>query len=237
MLVPFVQFEFAGLIGLPDGRYLSREDGSEQVLIVEAIGAPRPSRRARRRPRPVAPAEAEAVPLTRVTVAGAERFEDRSAARRWLEATVSEAERRGAVVRSATVLLNRALAALRAEARDPLIQELGATRALAVRIGFGQGDELADGRWTEARELPPPHRGRREDVDPQSRVAAVLGGRDEVHPAETLLQRARLDIQQGRPREAALGLRAAADALAQFDGPRNDDLRAQLAEAERKLQS
>jgi hypothetical protein len=185
----------------------------------------------------VSPGEPDAVPLTRVTVAGAERFDDRGAASRWLEATVSGAEGRVGAVRSATRLLNRALAALRAEARDPLIQEVGATRALAVRIGFGAGDELAEGRWSEARELPPAQRGRRTEIDPQSRVAAVLAGRDDVHPAETLLQRARLDIQQGRPAEAALGLRAATEALAQVEGPRNEKLREQIAEAERKLRT
>ena len=56
-------------------------------------------------------------------------------------------------------------------------------------------------------------RGRLDDVDPQSRVAAVLAGRDEVHPAETLMLRARLDLQQGRHAEARYGLRAARAAL------------------------
>ncbi|MGA9635120.1 MAG: hypothetical protein WBQ41_07750, partial [Solirubrobacterales bacterium] len=97
------------------------------------------------------------------------------------------------------------------------------------------GDELADGRWTEARELGRPRRGRLEDVDPQSRVAAVLAGRDEVHPAETLILRARLDIQQGRRVEALYGLRAARAALQERPGARQKELTKELASIEEKL--
>jgi hypothetical protein len=175
------------------------------------------------------------VPLTRVIVTGTERFRVRSEALEWLEATVSDTQRRAALVRSATRLLNKALNALRAAARDPLVQDVGATRALAVRIGFGEGEEIAEGRWSEARQLPPPRRGRLDDVDPQTRVAAVLAGREEVHPAETLLQRARLDLEQGRVDEAVYGLSAASTALDDLPGPRNEKLREQIREAERRL--
>ena len=133
-------------------------------------------------------------------------------ARRPAGSTQPRATRPRARPRSATAtrLVNRGLGALRAEARDPLVQDLGATRALAVRIGFGDGEELAEGRWQQAREIPPPRRGRLDDIDPQSRVASVLAGRDEVHPAETMLERARLDIEQGREHEARLGARGGA---------------------------
>lgn len=174
--------------------------------------------------------------MTRLTVTGAQPLGDRRAAERWLERTVADAEARAAAVRSAVALVNRALAALRAEARDPLVQEVGATRALAVRIGFGEGEALAEGRWSEARVIPPPRRGRLDDVEPLSRVAAVLAGRDEVHPAETLLERARLDIDQGRPTEARLGLAAARTALEKLPaGGREAKLRDRLDRAERKL--
>ncbi len=209
---PFVQLELAGQIGLPDGRYLAREGDSERVLIVQTLGAPRGGGR-RRRPQPVDPGDPEAVPVTRVTVAAGRELDGKRDASAWLDSATGDAEARAAEVRSATRLINRALNALRAEARDPLVQEIGASRALAVRIGYGTGEQLADGRWTEARELPPPRRGRLEEVDPQTRVAAVLAGREEVHPTETLLQRARLDAEQGRDAEARYGLRAAMAAL------------------------
>lgn len=197
--------------------------------------APRTARRGRRRPRPVDPGGPESVPVTRVTVAGGRELPSPPEASAWLESVAGDPRRRAAEVRAATRLLNRALAALRAGARDPLVQEVGATRALAIRIGYGTGEELADGRWSEARELPPPRRGRLEDVDPQSRVAAVLAGRDQVHPAETLLMRARLDAEQGREAEARHGLRAAAAALAEHPSAREDKLRERIRQAEEAL--
>jgi hypothetical protein len=99
--------------------------------------------------------------------------------------------------------------------QDPYVQEVSADRATAIRIGFGTGDELAHGRWTEAREvsLPQERRRRAEALQPTERVAAVLGGREDVLACETLLLRARLDLDQDRPREAALQLRVGLEAL------------------------
>jgi len=222
VLIPFVQLEMAGALELPEGRYRSEEPDGERVLIVQQLGAPRPGRRGRRRPRPVDPGNPGEVPITRLTVAGAERFPGASEASRWLDRAAGSAESRAAEVRAATATINRALSALRAAARDPLVHEIGATRALAVRIGYGAGEELAQGRWSEARELPPPKRGRLEDVDPQARVAAVLARRERVHPGETLLQRARLDLAQGRLEEARYGQRAAAEAVRHGDGADED---------------
>jgi hypothetical protein len=204
------------------------------VLIVQELDAARPRRRGRRRPRPATPGEPESVPVTRVTVTGAS-FDDPSAASAWLKETLRDRRRGTEELRSATRIVNRALSALRAEAKDPLVQEIGATRALAIRMGHGTGDELAEGRWTEASQLPGQHRGRLDDVDPQSRVAAVLAGRDEVHPAETLIQRARLDLQQGRFAEARYGIRAARAALEDDPGPRRAQLLKELGAVEADL--
>src|SRR5688572_17194042 len=167
--------EFAGLIGLPEGRYVARSEHGEEVLVVQAPGAPQGRRGRRRRGRPTKPSEIDAVPFTRVTVVAAERLEDGDA-ERWLADVSGDQERRTGQVRRATRVLNEALHALRAAARDPLIQDVGASRALSIRIGYGRGDQVADGRWTDARQLPPPPRGSRDDIDPQQRVAAVLGG-------------------------------------------------------------
>src|SRR3954452_15699674 len=165
----FVQLELAGRIGLPEGRYLVREGEAERVLIVQESGAPR-AERGRRRSSPVDPAEPAPVAVTLVTVTG-ERLADESEGSSWLKQVTGDRERRADEVRAATRIVNRALNALRAGARDPLVHEVGASRAIAVRIGHGSGDQLADGRWTEAREMPRPRRGRLDDVDPQSRVA------------------------------------------------------------------
>jgi hypothetical protein len=184
--------------------------------------------------RPALPAEPEEVPVTRVTVTGVP-FGDAGEGSAWLKAAAKDREGVAEEVRAATRIVNRALHALRAEAGDPLVQEVGATKALAIRVGHGTGDELAEGRWTEASELPPPRRGRLDDVDPQSRVAAVLAGRDQVHPAETLLLRARLDAQQGREAEARHGLRAARAALDEDPPERAKRIREQLDALEERL--
>jgi hypothetical protein len=169
-----------------------------------------------------------------VTVTG-DRLEDPAQGSAWLKEMMGSGGKGAAEVREATRIVNRALSALRAAARDPLVQDIGATKALAVRLGHGTGDELADGQWTEAKELGRPRRGRLDDVDPQSRVAAVLAGRDEVHPAETLILRARLDLQQGRRAEARYGLRAARAAIQEQPGGRQKELLKELAAIEEKL--
>jgi hypothetical protein len=201
---------------------------------VQELDAPRPRRRGRRRARPIEPGEPEEVPVTRVTVTGAS-FDDAAAGSAWLKDAIRDRERGARELRDATRIVNRALNALRAEARDPLVQEIGATKALAIRLGHGTGDQLAEGRWTEASQLALPRRGRLEDVEPQSRVAAVLAGKDEVHPAETLMQRARLDAQQGRDAEARYGLRAARAAIEEEPGTRREKLLKELTAIEEKL--
>ena len=90
---------------------------------------------------------------------------------------------------------------------------------MAVRIGYGSGEETADGRFSAAREVDvwasgaSKRRRRQEDLRPQERVAAVLGGREQVDVCETLLLRARADLDAGREREAALQLRVGLEAL------------------------
>jgi hypothetical protein len=155
----------------------------------------------------------------------------------WLKEITRDRQRVADAVKAATRIVNRALGAARAGAQDPLLQEVGASRALAIRLGHGTGDELAEGRWTEAIELPQSRAGRLEDVEPQSRVAAVLAGRDRVHPAETLLLRARLDAEQGRTDEARYGLRAARTALEEQPSEKTAKLREQLKKLEAKLRS
>ena len=171
------------------------------------------------------------MPVTRLTVVGEEPLADKRAASRWLESRSGDPAARAGLIREATRVVNLGLSAMRAEARDPLIQDIGATRALRVRVGYGEGEALADGRWSDARDVPPPRRGRLDDIDPLSRVAAVLAGRDEVHPAETLLERARLDLSQGRRREAELGLEAARAALAERPGEHGRAIERRIAKA------
>lgn len=212
-----------------------RENGAERVLIVQELGAARPARRGRRRARPVEPGAPEQVPVTVVTVTG-ETKESAEEGSAWLQQVTRDGERGAQEVRAATRIVNRALSAVRAGAQNPLVQEIGASRALTVRLGHGSGDELAEGRWTEAVELPQPRPARLDDVDTQSRVAAVLAGRDQIHPAETLMLRARLDAEQGRQQEALYGIRAAVAALDEVSAERSAELRKHLDAVRRKIE-
>ena len=73
-------------------------------------------------------------------------------------------------------------------------------------------------RATEAREVDTETRAsrrrrREEELRPQERVAAVLRGREQLDACETLLLRARTDLNANRHREAALQLRVGLEAL------------------------
>jgi hypothetical protein len=118
-------------------------------------------------------------------------------------------------LRDALAILNRALRAQRLATADPFVGELPATRAVAVRVGFGRGDALADGRYEEAIEPPKARRKRvkRSMEAPEERFAALLGARERELVAEDLVLRARADLDAGRPRAAALQARVALESL------------------------
>jgi len=218
-LLPFVQFELAGTVGIEPGRYLEAAGpgGRERVLVVATSGAPPPPRRRLRPPRPGRPRgdrEPAPVPLSTLTVIDPEPVGGREPAEGRLAELRRDPERVQRDLDRALALVNRAVHAHRAAVLDPGLADVTPERALAIRIGFGTGEELADGRFTTAIELPPsPRRGRGETLRPQERLAAVLGGREAVPAFELLLLRARADLDCGRTREAALQLRAGLDAL------------------------
>ena len=209
---------------MEDGRYLAREGGEEgpqSVLVIETLGAASPPSRRRRRSHPVEPGgDPASLPLARVTAVRAfDPFDSNEEASRWLEEATAEEDTVNAVVGEGIALLNRALHAHAAAGEDPYEHELSPSRATAVRIGYGSGEEVAIGRFTVAHEVDvraggsSPRRQRSAELRPQERVAAVLGGREQIDACETLLLRARADLDAGRTREAALQLRVGLEAL------------------------
>jgi hypothetical protein len=115
----------------------------------------------------------------------------------------------------AAAVLNGAVHAHRVAAADPGIQDVTVERALVARLGHGNGDQVAEGRWAAAVEVPTTRRHRQRRVAalrPQERLAALLGGRDRPLACELLTLRARADLDAGRAREAALQLRVALEA-------------------------
>lgn len=221
-LFGFVQFEFPFALGPPDGRYVIRGPGGlpSHVVVIATLGAPERRSllaRSRRRPKATAPEPGpEPVLTSRITMVDAEPFPDRAAADRWRGAVDA-----GAHAELALRVVNEVLHAHRAAAADPYVREVGMDQALVVRVGIGEGEQVAHGRWTEAVALPPARERvaeRRSSVlQPQERLAAILTGRDVALASEELTLRARLDMDAGRSREAALQLRIAVEtALAEL---------------------
>lgn len=199
------------------------------MLVIKTGGAPPPPRRRRRRPKSADPqAEVQSLPLTRVTaIRAAEPLENEGAGESWLERAGQSEEEADDLVTDAMALLNRALRAAAVASGDPYARELTATRASRVRIGFGSGDEVADGKFTAALDVDMAEHGRRgriERLHPQERIAAELGGRSEKDACEMLILRARADLDADDLREAALQLRVGLEALlVELNGALPDD--------------
>jgi hypothetical protein len=150
-----------------------------------------------------------------VTLIRPEPFDSRAEADDWLGKLRRDRDLADAELAAATRLLARALQAHRVATADPRAGEQAPTDALVVRIGFGSGEAVADGRFAAAWELPRAgaRRRRRSMEAPEERFAALLGGRERALPAEALVLRARADLDAGRPREAALQARVALESL------------------------
>ena len=228
-IFPFVQFEIAGTVGLEEGRYLGHDP--ERVLVVRIVNPPAPTRRrlGRAKPKDSDPASApHAVPMTALTVVIPEPFLDDAAAAAWLAEVRDDDDAIDAAMDGALEFINRAVHAHRAAVGDPSIPDVAAGSAIAVRMGFGGGDGLVDGRYTSAIEVPSSEQRRRrsEALRPTERVAGVLAGRESVAACELLLLRARADLDAGRPREAALQLRGGVEAMLadrdSFEAPGQD---------------
>ncbi len=217
-LFSFVQVEFPWPLGPADGRYLVRPSGqpdgaASHVIVLATLGAPERRRLGGRRRREADPEPAPTPVATgRATVIDVgSPLPEEAAARAWLDAAGKDELEAGLGV------LNRALRAHRLSTADPYLPPAGRRHALVARVGYGAGEEVAEGVWTAARELAPDpdRRGRsaaRGRLEPQARLAALLGGRTAPLACEELALRARLDLDQGHAREAALQLLVALDA-------------------------
>jgi hypothetical protein len=214
-LFAFAQVEVPWQLGPEDGRYVVRPDGEPdaqvtQVIVLATLGAPQRRRIGARRPRGVDPEpEPTAVTTGRATVVfSAEPLRDRAAAQAWLRAAGEDQLTAGLLA------LNRMLSAFRRVAADPYAVTVGRHQLITARIGYGAGEQVADGQWEQARELPRPDRSRRRArvLAPQARLAAALGARQTTLVCEELALRARLDLDQDRPREATLQLLVTLDA-------------------------
>jgi hypothetical protein len=142
-----------------------------------------------------------------------EPFATAPAAEEWL-ASAGEQQ-----LEAGLAILNRALLAQRALSTDPYVSPVSRRQTLVARVGYGAGDEVAEGRWRQAVELMPPEsrwmRSRRQRerlVSSRASLAVALSGRRAPLLTEELALRARLDLDLGHTRAAALQLEIALDA-------------------------
>jgi hypothetical protein len=148
-------------------------------------------------------------------------FDDEAQARAWLARAGEEQ-----LAEDLTVL-GSALHAFRVATADPYLHPVGRDRLLVARVGYGQGEQVADGLWAEAHELTRPVRRQRRTklLAPQARLARLLGGREQPLVCEELALRARLDLDDRRHREAALQVLIALDAaIAELASDPHDEL-------------
>jgi hypothetical protein len=215
----FVQCELPWVLGPADGRYLlrSRTDGEpEHVIVLGTLGAGRsvfargagPLRRkaASRRREALPQPEPEPVITTRATIIDPVSVSAERQARAWLSDLDAERE-----IPAAFAALNRVLHAQRIAAADPYLREVSPAQALVIRAGWGEGEQVADGLWLHAVELPwtgHRERGRRRAsaLRADERLAELLAGREQPLLCEEHDLRARLDVDQGRLTHAALEL-------------------------------
>jgi hypothetical protein len=200
------------------------------VLVVRSLGAVRAGRRLRKgRPLPLeAEPPPDALALSRYTLTKALPFADEERADDWLRQVLGDDDVATGLLEEVVRTVNRALLAYRVSAPDAYAGDLSPGDAIAVRFGYGSGQEIADGKWTEAAELA---EGRRrsmraemiDGVGAQERIASVLGGRDEVRPEESLLLDAERAAAQGRLRLAAMTLALAVEALTRAGGAADEE--------------
>jgi hypothetical protein len=250
----FLQFEFPWELGPPDGRYLLRSGAAaepERVVVLGTLGAaPRASARGpglailrrSRRGKVLAggPPEPARVATTRVTIVDPVPLSAERQARAWLDDLDTERDSSAALG-----VLNRVLRFHRIASADPYIHEVSPAQALVIRAGWGEGEQVADGRWLHARELPWTERsrsggGRRRRGDrsaalrPQERLAELLSARGEALLCEDLVLRARLDLDHGRVAHAAIELDGAyAAALRELRAEHREDLTIRIDELDK----
>jgi hypothetical protein len=257
-LFVFLQMEFPWVLGPAEGRYLLREQaGGEphRVVVFDALSTGRagtreaatgrPSMIARLGGRagagaPASPAPAE-VTTSRATVIDPISLSAESQARAWLDGIDVEHE-----LLAATAVVNRVLHFHRIASADAYVNEVSPAQAIVRRAGWGEGEQVAGGRWLHARELPwaasarrtggrlrGGGRARSSALRPQERLAQLLGARGTTLVCEELALRARLDLDQGRSRHAAVELDSALSmAVSELRGEGRPDLAIRVAELE-----
>ncbi len=212
--------------------------------MLETEGALPPARRKRRRPKKSSRADgATHVSVTTATLIRAhEPLGDESGAAAWV-ARLDEDEFTQVLLDEALDSIDRVLAAEAAATGRPFAESPALEQIVSAKIGYGDGDRLADGRFLDAFDIDArggtasPRRERQGRSRPIARIAAILSGKDEANACEFLIPRVRADLDADRVYAAALAIETAARAtLVEMDAALDvPDHEADLDELERML--
>jgi hypothetical protein len=150
------------------------------------------------------------VTVSVVTVIRADQpFDSDAAAEGWL-GQLEDSEFTGELLDDAISTLDRARAADAAAGGTPFGTPTAIGSLLAARIGYGDGDQVASGRFLEAWDVDARggsgsrRRERMARTGSLARMAAIVGGRDEAAACEVLIPRVRLDLNTGNLAAACL---------------------------------
>lgn len=228
-LLPFVELEFVHAIGPGEGRYVVALDagaptveedasGTEDVLQIKVVEGTTTSKGLRRRTKDATDAAKPSdVPVLRVMWIGASQpSESKGVAAGRLDRLRREEGEREELVDAVLSVVNMAVRAHRAAARDPYIPEVTRADPRAVRFGYGEARPLTQGQWSEAFLAPPPRAPRVDRatrLGPDETVALVLRGNLDLLESEELVLRGILDVDHARWRSAGVQLGAAVDLL------------------------
>lgn len=194
--------------------------------MIEAEGALPPARRKRRRPKQSNRSDSPTVvTVTTATLIRAhEPLGSEAEARAWL-ARLEDDEFIQSLFDETLAAIDRALAAEAMATGRPYAQSPALDQILNAKIGFGDGDRVADGRFTEALDVDArggtasPKRERLGRTRPLARIAAILGEKGDETACELLIPRVRADLDAGRVLAAGLAIETAARAtVVEMDG-------------------
>jgi hypothetical protein len=175
-LFGFAQLELAGTLPVADGRYVVRDGTGEHVLVLDTQGVPAPPRRRRRSREAGGETLPATLPLSRVTAVRAfQPFATEEEAKGWLEESIASEQAVDRLLEEGADLVNRALHAHAVASGDPHVRSLAPRAAARARLGYGTGEELAHGDFTNAYEIDPDSAGSRrqrraEELRPQERL-------------------------------------------------------------------
>ena len=178
----FVQMEFPWALGPADGRYLLRAPAMASPSTWSCWGrsAPAPLRRGRAagaRPA-VIRGDRRRGGRARIARSGARDHHARDRHRpglavrargrrgRWLADLDRERD-----VLAAMAVVNRVVHSHRIAPADPYVHEVSPGQALVIRAGWGEGEQVADGRWLHAREAAGVQGGARRGARPRTQRA------------------------------------------------------------------